>query len=176
MDTFDRWYDDSISSTYRYGYTVRSTKADMRCAFTGKAPGVVIKIIPTNIQEVAMVCGCTVQDLPKQIQHWKERDRYVGNPILQNIDPLLWNVKDPFEKMDFDITILLSKKEYLAICSEAGVKQDKFWEDTKPVCFNCCRDNDKYCRGKYRYNWTGSKVDHNLIKKCEKCKWYKKSE
>ncbi|MCI5509307.1 MAG: hypothetical protein MR436_02460 [Eubacterium sp.] len=174
MDTFDRWYDGTISSRYRYGYTVRSTKADMRCAFTGKAPGVVIKIMPANIQEVAMVCGCTVQELPEQIQHWKESDRYVGNPILQNIDPLLWNIIDPFEKMDFGITILLSKKEYLAICSEAGVKQDKFWEATKPVCFNCGRDNDKYCRGKYRYNWTGSKVEHDLIKKCKKCKWYKK--
>lgn len=171
MGTFERWYESSTSSTYKYGYNGRSNKADMICAFTRKTPGVVIKITPENIRELAFVCGCEVKDLPEQIQRWKENDRYVGNPILDNIDPLLWNVKDPFEKMVFDITILLSKKEYLTICEEAGVPQTKFWEDVKPVCF-CSSQDHAYCTGKKRYNWKGN-VTRELIKKCIKCKWYK---
>lgn len=33
--------------------------------------------------------------------------------------------------MTFTIVILLSKKEYLSICDEAGVEKDKFWKPEK---------------------------------------------
>lgn len=50
-----------------------------------------------------------------------------GNPILDNIDPMVWHLKDEFNEMRFDINIALSKTEYKKLCNEAGVPVNKFW-------------------------------------------------
>jgi len=170
IKTFDRWYNGNISSTYKYGYSSRSTKAEMRCAFTGKSPCVVITINPENIEELSLICGCKVTDFPEQIQHWSKQEIYYGNPILENIDPMLWVIEDPFNKINFDITILLSKKAYLEICEEAGVRPDKLWEKERPLCHN---SKEETCSGSYKYNNIGYNVYKQLKIKCLKCPWYK---
>ena len=169
--TFDHWHELNNAYTssnvyFRYGYDGISNKADMRCYFSGKKPGVVIRIIPSTMDALLRVCDCKKEELPVELQHWHTEEEYYGNPILERIDPLLWHVSDPFNKMRFEINILLSKKKYLVLCEEAGVKKNEFWKDIPPVCFR--EDQDGSCPGAYHYSYGNGK---RLMSKCEKCKY-----
>lgn len=170
--TFSIWYNGSTGADYKFGYNCYSNKSDMKCTFSGKTPSVALTINPKNLDELAFVCGCKKEELPEQIQHWKEGTRYCGNQILCRLDPMSFKISDPFQKMTFKIVILLSKKEYLSICDEAGVERDKFWELEKPSCFryNRFEDNDTCC-GRNTYDpETKSLI---WLKKCRKCRFFK---
>ena len=145
----------------------------MKCAFSGKTPSVALVIEPKNVDELAFICGCKKEELPEQIQHWGEKVRYCGNQLLDRIDPMSFKISDPFQKMTFEIVILLSKKEYLNICDEADVERDKFWKLEKPSCFryNRFEDNDTCC-GKKTYDPEAKSL--RLLKKCRKCRFLKK--
>lgn len=173
--TFSIWYNGSTGADYKFGYNWYSNKSDMKCTFSGKAPSVVLVIEPKNVDELAFVCGCKKEELPEQIQHWKKGTRYCGNELLYRLDPMSFKISDPFQKMTFKIVILLSKKEYLSICDEAGVKRNKFWELEKPSCFKYSRfeDNDTCC-GKKTYDpETKSLI---WLKKCRKCKFFRQQQ
>ena len=145
----------------------------MKCAFSGKTPSVALVIEPKSIDELAFICDCKKEELPEQIQHWGEKVRYCRNQLLNRVDPMSFQISDPFRKMTFEIVILLSKKEYLSICDEAGVEKDKFWELEKPSCFryNRLEDNDTCC-GRNAYHPEAKSLV--LLKKCRKCKYCNK--
>lgn len=173
--TFSIWYDGSTGADYKFGYNCYSNKSDMKCTFSGKAPSVALVIEPKNVDELAFICGCKKEELPEQIQHWKEEVRYCGNELLNRLDPMSFKISDPFQKMTFKIVILLSKKEYLSICDEAGVKRDKFWELEKPSCFRYSRfENNDTCCGRNTYD-PETKCLISL-KKCRKCKFFKQQQ
>lgn len=172
VEEFEHWYQGSyIGTTFRYGYK-DVVKNDMHCYFSQKAPGVIFTITPKNLQDLLLLCGCNISELPEQIQNWHNKPDYYGNPILQNVDPLLWNINDPFQKLDFDISVVVSKKEYLKICEEAGVEKIEFWKDIAPVCCS----NNSGCTGKRRYvrNEDGN-YGYQVNKKCLQCPWYKEN-
>lgn len=173
--TFSVWYNGNTGADYKFGYNNYSNKSDMKCTFSGKTPSVVLTINPKNVDELAFICGCKKEELPEQIQHWKEGTGHYGNELLNRIDPMSFKISDPFQKMTFKIVILLSKKEYLSICDEAGVKRNKFWELEKPSCFKYSRfeDNDTCC-GKKTYDpETKSLI---WLKKCRKCKFFRQQQ
>lgn len=173
MYEFDKWYSgDDRPGKYRYGFNGHN-KADWRCAFTGKPAKVVLTVKPRNAQELAILCGISVEQLPLELQHYdKKRKSYYGNPLLENVDPLIWIIDDEFNKMDFDVTILLSKGKYFDLCKEAGVEADKFWENETPVCYS---GKDNECDGSAVRRWDGWHYECHIAKKCEKCKWYKEN-
>lgn len=173
VEDFEHWYRDSgDDTTFRYGYKYMK-KQYMRCYFTEKAPGVVFTINPRNLQDLLLLCGCEVSALPEQIQNWHNKPKYYGNPILENIDPLLWNVNDKFDDLVFDISVLVSKKEYLTLCKEAGVEAKEFWKALPPTCYSEIRG---VCKGKRRYlqKPDGSR-GYQLNKKCVDCDWRKEN-
>ena len=85
---------------------------------------------------------------------------------MDRLDPLSFMVDDPFLELNFSITILLSKKEYLAICDEVGMPKDEFWKNIPPTC---CSDSEG-CLGNFKKdeNW-----NHVLMEKCKRCKYLK---
>lgn len=173
VEDFEHWYQGNCHrTTFCYGYTFINKKY-MKCYFTGKAPGVIFTINPRNLQDLLLLCGCEVSDLPEQIQNWHNKPKYYGNPILENIDPLLWNVNDKFDDLVFDISVLVSKKEYLALCKEAGVEAKEFWKALPPTCYS---GNRGVCKGKRRYlqKPDGSGI-YQLNKKCVDCDWRKEN-
>lgn len=165
--TFNNWYGSHSMASFPFGYNWFTNKKDMTCIFSGKAPGVVIKIVPENIEQLAQICDCKVSDFPEQIQHWKKNNhRYTGNCLLDRLDPLSFMVNDPFLEMNFSITILLSKKEYLAICNEASMSKDEFWKNVPPTCYN----NSEGCSGNFKKD---KNLNYILMEKCKKCKYLK---
>lgn len=173
VEDFEHWYQGNyLGTTFRYGYTFINKKY-MKCYFTGKAPGVVFTINPRNLQDLLLLCGCEASALPEQIQNWHESPNYYGNPILQNIDPLLWNVNDKFDDLVFDISVLVSKKEYLTLCKDAGVEAKEFWKALPPTCYSEIRG---VCKGKRRrFQKPDGSVVYQLNKKCVDCNWRKEN-
>lgn len=171
---FNKWYNTNMSSgTYKYGIPNYGNKADIKCYFTNTSAGVVIRINPQTAEGLALVCGISVEELPEELQHYnKKSHRYIGNSILNNVDPFLSVIDDTFNEMVFSITVILSKRKYLEFCNKAGVEAVKFWENEKPVCHETYRE----CKGKYRNIWDGKHINIELAKKCQKCKWYKGNE
>lgn len=167
--TYEKWWSEYHSSKYLFGCTNRyGRKADYRCAISGDAPGVVFCVNPRTIYSLCQICGCEVKDLSEFIQHWSKSSYYYGNPILSNIDPIAYILgEDPFNEMEFSVSIVLSKKEYLRLCEKAGVEARKFWLEEKPLCL---KDNEEICPGDWPYNWEKGRT---LKKKCAKCKYYK---
>ena len=115
------------SSTYSFGYDRYSNLADIKCALTGKQGSLILHIEIKNADDLALVCGVSKDKLPLQLQDYDIRNKYYGNPILDNIDPMVWHLKDEFNEMRFNINIALSKTEYKNLCKEAGVPVNKFW-------------------------------------------------
>lgn len=176
---FEKWYKDDggrgnfafLGASSRY-----PLKAKIRCALTGDKAGVVITVHPMTLDSLLKMCGVKVDELPQQIQNWNPQEKYRGNSILDNIDPMLWVCDDPFNKLRFDTVIALSKKKYLELCAKAGIEPVKFWLSEKPVCFRKKIESD-LCNGSSKSKWNPKtwKTDYMLCNKCEKCKWlYKK--
>lgn len=170
---FDDWYSSSYhTGIYHYGF-FGYNKADIRCAFTQARAGVVLHIEPQNADELALVCGIGKEELPVELQHYDFKlDRYIGNPLLDNIDPFLWKFHDKFNKMEFDITIVMSKAQYLEFCREADVNPIKFWIREKPKCFVAKQSDENLCEGSIKRSWKGINYTRELCMKCKKCKWY----
>lgn len=128
MTTTYMWHKyDYHRVTYRFGHDEYSNLADVKCALTGKQGSLILHIEIKNADDLALVCGVSKDKLPLQLQDYDIRDKYYGNPILNNIDPMVWHLKDEFNEMRFDINIALSKTEYKNLCKEAGVPVNKFW-------------------------------------------------
>lgn len=178
MRDFDKWYSEYGKGHYFYTRRSPYNKSDHICAFTGTKAGVVITINPKNADALALVCGITKDELPEQLRHFeKDINRYHGNHLLNNIDPFLWVLKDEYNTMNFDITIFLSKKQYLEFCKEAGVEAIKFWENEKPACFRKnYRGDNELCNGATRRRWENNRYNHEICNKCKKCKWYNREE
>lgn len=171
IEDFEHWYKDSYDgTTFQYGYEYMNKKY-MHCYFTNKKAGVIFIMKPRNLQDLLLLCGCEKSDLPKQIQKWHNKPKYYGNQILRNIDPLLWNVDDPFEHLEFSVSVLVSQKEYLALCKEAGVEEKEFWKALPPTCYSEIRG---VCKGKRRYlQKPDGSWGYQLNKKCVDCDWRK---
>lgn len=128
MTTTYMWHKyDYHRVTYRFGHDEYSNLADIKCALTGKQGSLILHIEIKNADDLALVCGVSKDKLPLQLQDYDIKDKYYGNPILDNIDPMVWHLKDEFNEMRFDINIALSKTEYKNLCKEAGVPVNKFW-------------------------------------------------
>ncbi|AXQ69413.1 hypothetical protein HOU02_gp312 [Caulobacter phage CcrBL9] len=83
----------------RYLCAINETKASFMQCFH-----------PTNADELAILAGCTVEELPDVLQHWTLADPYDGNHLLSRIDPLNWNVKNPWLSLSFRVGIPLSMR------------------------------------------------------------------
>lgn len=172
---FNKWYEGDTRCRYAYGIPRYANKADMKCHFTGTSAGVVIRVNPRTAEELALVCGISVEELPEELQHYDRKSKkYTGNSILYNIDPFLSVLSDEFNTLDFDVVILLSKKKYLEFCTLAGVEAVKFWQNEHPVCHTSepYGKGDK-CKGVYKTRYKNGHFSTDLTEKCKKCKWYK---
>ena len=88
-------------------------------------------IRPNTAQALADILNCEIKDLPDVLQHWTKVNKYYGNSILDNIDPMEWCVKDPWsEKINFSIVVSLSKRAFKKRRKELGLKPID-WEEIK---------------------------------------------
>ena len=76
---------------------------------------------PWTPVSLAHLAGCKIQELPDVLQHWYRNDRYVGNPILDRLDPMDWDLENPWRSLHFEVVLGLSKRAFNRVCKEHGV-------------------------------------------------------
>jgi len=100
---------------------------DYRCFITGKPASIVAKFRLRTIEGLMKMTGCSKGEFPDIMQNWSNQETYVGNSILENLDPMEWVVNNPWKKMRLDVNVYLSKSGYNQLRKEAGLKPNKFW-------------------------------------------------
>lgn len=86
---------------YYYCYGGGLVSANVAAVFT-----------PSEASHLAIFAGCEVEDLPPQIRYWKKNAPYVGNSILDRLDPEDWYLKDFFRNLDFHVSFAFSKSYF----------------------------------------------------------------
>ena len=69
---------------------------------------------PTNAVELAWLLGKPVSELPDVLQNLGAYSVRRGNSILDRIDPLLWALKNPWQKLNLGVHLGLSKRAVAA--------------------------------------------------------------
>lgn len=82
-----------------------------RCYLTGAKASWQLAITPGCPADLAWLLGMEVEEMPIFLQHWNPGDdSYVGNYLLQRIDPLEWRLDNPWDQVSFDVSFYLSKR------------------------------------------------------------------
>lgn len=103
-------YRINVSSlTFRQSLTCVSIGNKASCFVTGAKATYAVVIDPKNADDLAMLAGCPVSELPDVLQHWMASAHYQGNSILDRIDPMAWAIKNPWEKQRLGVILYLSK-------------------------------------------------------------------
>ena len=80
------------------------------CVFTQNKPSYGVVLSPANAFEVALLAGVKVDQLPDVLQHYDLSERYIGNHLLDRLDPMDWALKDPWQKLDLQVGVPVSKR------------------------------------------------------------------
>lgn len=96
-------------TTYRHELTCVSIGTRNGCFITGAKASYSVVIQPKNADDLAMLIGQPVSELPDVLQHWMASARYQGNSILDRIDPMAWAIKNPWEDQRLGVILYLSK-------------------------------------------------------------------
>lgn len=104
---------------YMFTHTPRQSK--YWCHLSGKRATIWNDFTPKTPRSVADMAGCQISDLPDVLQHWYREERYHGNQILDRVDPMEWNCKNPWRELKFDVLIGLSKQEWKKLVKKAGL-------------------------------------------------------
>lgn len=171
IELFDKWYNNHQWGSILIGQKICQNKNDFVCDLTGKKAGVAITVTPRNAKDLATMFDIPISELPEQLQNWSKEYVYIGNSILDNIDPFDWVIRDHFNEEDYHFVFFLSKAAYTQLRKELGLSEDKFWQNTKPTCF--IGEDSELCPGSRKrdkddwHKW-------EMKEKCKRCKWYEK--
>jgi hypothetical protein len=80
------------------------------CLLTGAKSNMTLHFKPSKIEDVLLLTGLSLDGLPYLLQHWNPHSTYVGNSILNRIDPMEWKLENPWSKFDFGVRIFLSRR------------------------------------------------------------------
>lgn len=80
-----------------------------RCYLSEQLAWIWTWISPIVVEDLSRLVG---KEVPEIIQNWTMLDSYVGNSILDRLDPVDWKLEDPWGKLKFDILIGLSRQEF----------------------------------------------------------------
>lgn len=83
-------------------------RQDYVCAVNDTMATYKVVFHPASAEELAVLLGLAVSDLPDVLQNWSLDDRYMGNSILDRIDPMDWHLRDPWRRKSFKLLVPLS--------------------------------------------------------------------
>lgn len=101
----------ALNVVKNFGGDFQATRGGFRpCYVTGAKPTYRLYIQPGCPNDLALLTGTPVVDMPEYLQNWNPGDEpYTGNNILSRIDPMEWRVTNPWNQISFCIEIPLSK-------------------------------------------------------------------
>lgn len=108
------------------------------CMMNGTGSSWLLNISPQTAEELALVTGVTVDELPDVLQHWQSDQDHKGNHLLSRIDPVAWMLDDPWiQRGRFSINIWLSTRALNSIRKTMSLP-------SSPELFKSSTDRWKY--------------------------------
>ena len=97
------------------------TREGALCAQNGALTKTHFTFIPRVAADLALLCGCTVEQLPWQLRNWAKEQTYNGNPILSRMDPKEWVLHNPWKNVRFDVRVSISQSGYNELRKKLGL-------------------------------------------------------
>lgn len=97
------------------------------CYRTGKAATVFAQFRLMTPFAVADVCGVKFDDLPFFLKQYYVNEPYIGNSILERLDPMEWKAENPWRELDLGVAFLMTKTRYNELRKAAGRKRFTDW-------------------------------------------------
>lgn len=92
-----------------------SNSVDRKCALDGTKATWRVRLVPYTADDLALLCGVARSKLPDVLQHWTKERVYVGNSLLDKLDPMDAHITNPWRKLDTIANIFLSKRGYARV-------------------------------------------------------------
>lgn len=94
-----------------------------RCADDGvTTANTFARIAPDCADALAELLDLPLDELPIGLRHWRKDGPYVGNSILDRIDPSDWVLGNPWNQLGLDVLVPLSKRAFNRRAKELGVE------------------------------------------------------
>ncbi len=97
-----------------------------QCLLTGKKVETYGVFVPEVAEDLALICGISVESLPWQLRHWSQEVKKAGNHILRRIDPKGWVLQHPWRDRGFRVCVYLSPSAYNAERKRLGLPKKSF--------------------------------------------------
>lgn len=104
-----------------------TTYNHITCVVNDSKASLVGHFHPRTASMLADLCGCDVSDLHELLRYWQKEKISLANHILDRVDPMDWAINNPWEWLNLDVRIYLSKSGFNALCKQYGVENSKFW-------------------------------------------------
>lgn len=89
------------------------------CAVNGTKATYGFTFCPANAKELAVVAGCSEDELPDVLRHYNIDVGWGGNQLLNRIDPAEWAIHNPWLELDMRVGIFLSKRGFAKLCANS---------------------------------------------------------
>lgn len=73
-----------------------------------------------NANDICKLTGLSLEELPIFLQHYRMKG-YVGNSILDRLDPVDEHIRLPWDKLGLDLIVPLTKRDFNRMRKEAGL-------------------------------------------------------
>ena len=85
-----------------------------RCCMTGSQSYYRANFVPRDIDDLMLLSGKPLCEIPDVLHHWGEKVRCSGNHLLRRMDPMDFDVKNPWRQSNLNLSanIYLSKRGY----------------------------------------------------------------
>lgn len=105
----------------------------VHCHFNGAAASWVLNVAPQTVEDLALMTGVEVADLPDVLQNWSSDQDYKGNAILDRIDPVAWMLSNPWiSRCNFAVNLWLSTSALKSFRKNHKLPQTpRFYPDTR---------------------------------------------
>jgi hypothetical protein len=105
-----RFYD--VNSLYNSTglYSTHIKKKEKHCHITGAVASYYVAFMPQTADDLALLAGCKVNELPDVLVHWAKHTDSEGNQILSRVDPMAWALNNPWAKAGLNVILYLSKR------------------------------------------------------------------
>lgn len=111
---------------------LRTGVLEYRCSLDDTtAANLVTEIRPTGPAALAALLGLERAALPWPLLHWYEDEPYVGNSILQRLDPEDWHLTNPWRALSFRVVLVHSKRALNARRKRLGLPP-RDWSALRP--------------------------------------------
>lgn len=82
------------------------------CWVTGASARYKVVFTPYFLPDLCALAGLPRSGLPDVLQHWQREEEYVGNSILDRVDPMVWALYNPWRKLHLEVVIWLSQSGF----------------------------------------------------------------